>query len=152
LQWNGINLNIAAGIEDGVIAYWNPEWNLMKNKDIPCLKVQKEFLNFDDHSEDFVKPIEHFNWKLGKTYFEKGFMNPGVKVDHLLGEDGVQVKLTLPNNKVVTSLINRRANPNHTVRLYFPEIVPYLQENHRLNDSLLIEIIDAQTLKILSAD
>jgi len=152
LQWNGVNLNIAAGIEDGVIAYWRPEWNLIRNKDIPCSKVQKEFANVDDHSEDFVKPIEHFNWNLGKTYFEKGFMNPGVKVEHLLGEDGEQVKLTLPNNEVVTSLINRRANSNHTVRLYFPEVVPYLQENHRLNDSLLIEIVDAQTLRILSDD
>ena len=150
LQWNGINLNIAAGIEDGVIAYWQPEWNEMRNRDIPCSKERIEFGAFDDNSEELHEANVRFYWKLGKTYFHTGFMNPGVKVDHLFGKEGDQVTLILPNNESVTSLINRTANSNHTVRLHFRDIVAYLQKNHFLNESLLVEIVNTNTLRILS--
>ena len=146
LQWNGINMNIAAGLEDAVIHHWSPEWNNLKNKDIAC-KKQPNLTATSLIGLEKLKPSNRFSWKLGPTYFNYGYMNPGMIVDDYFGDSGEKVRLTMNNGVVFESIIDRRANLNKTVRLKFNGIVQQLQESYNLGDVLNIEIVSKNELK-----
>jgi hypothetical protein len=146
LQWNGINMNIAAGLEDAVINHWSPEWNKLKNKEIPC-KKQPNLIATSLISLEKLKPSNRFSWKLGQTYFNHGYMNPGMIVDNFFGDSGEKVQLTMNNGDVFESTIDRRANLNKTVRLKFNGIVKHLQKSYNLGDVLNIEIVSKNVLK-----
>ena len=146
LQWNGINLNIAAGLEDALIDTWRPEWNFLPNNQIPC---SDNISLLSTSADESVIPTGtmRFTWKLGKTYYNSGFLNPGVKVDQYFGQVGEIVRLTAKNGEVYESAIDRTANVNKTARLKFSGIVPYLSKNYHQDDILNIEIVDINELK-----
>jgi hypothetical protein len=139
LQWGGYNLNLPAGLEDSLIFSFKPEWNNTHGI-IRSTLAELEDQNSIQDTENIAKeslpsfkkseiPYGSFKWRLGETYFNYGFMNPGVKVDSCFGAAGENVNLIFPDNKIFKSVINRTANSNHTVRLHFPDCVDYFKKN-----------------------
>jgi len=153
LQWNGINLNIPAGIEDAVIDHWRPEWNFIRNSATPC-NDKRVTSNLNMETNNPASPIKAeskvlFKWTLGKTYYRTGYMNPGVKVDEWFGQAGENVQLFLPNGAVYEATIDRNANLNKTVRLGFNGIIPFLRENFTENQEVFIEILEKNKLRLV---
>lgn len=155
LQWGGFNLNVAAGLEDDLILKLRPEWNNTHGLAKTTLAELEDSLPvnnnqyFGSENFDLNRVIGFFNWKLGQTYYNTGYMNPGVSVDDCFGKAGEIVELQFENGPSFTSLINRSANRNGTVRLHFNESVKYLKENFPFNASLEILIQDVNKLLVL---
>lgn len=164
LQWQGYNLNIAAGIEDSLINGLKPVWNLhgVKNSS-KILNTQEEIELFNDSNnipqitndinDEIIFPNEdnpiYFNIILGNTYYNsiQGFMNPGVQASMYLGEHGENSTLTLENNVVLHSNINRTANNNGAVRFHWGlELMQFYQNNFNLNDILKFQITGPNTI------
>jgi len=169
LQWQGYNLNIAAGIEDSLINGLRPEWNLHGTKNSNKILNSQEEIEFiiDTNSKSINLPPNqtinldnniiypnddtpiYFNVVLGVTYYEsaQGFMNPGVEASLYLGNNGDPATLTLENNIVLNSIINRTANSNGSVRFHWGwELMNFYQNNFNRNDILTFQIIDPQTI------
>jgi hypothetical protein len=134
-------VDLAAGLEDSMIDRFDPPWNGGKTE---TEKVEEETTVATDHDATEPAPAEidsesessvaevstaqapakkpctgTVQIKLGKTYWDTGFMNPGTIVDKLLGEHGQPVTIQLGwNGKTATRTIDRNANPNGTVRIY----------------------------------
>ncbi len=171
LQWKGFNLNIAAGIEDSLIQGLKPKWNIHGNTNsVKLLNTEEELElivelndnelnippNHNNELSDFEVPPGdgiYFKIKLGKTYYEsnQGFMNPGVTASLYLGEHGENSTLYLPNSMELTSTINRTANNTNAVRFHWgAALSQFYRNNFNLNDTLLFEIIDRNTIKFIS--
>jgi hypothetical protein len=160
LQWGGYNLNLPAGLEDGLIVSFRPEWN---NTHGGLLKTSsEEFEDFDTQNnesdtanevqkniDDCVNPCGTFEWKLGETYYNTGFMNPGVTVDQCFGREGEIVELHFPNGNIYRSEINRKANKNGTVRLRFNSAVIYIQSSYNIGEILEIKICEKNKLFVI---
>jgi hypothetical protein len=160
LQWGGFNLNLPAGLEDSLIFSFKPEWNNTHGiirSTLGELEDQNTIQDTEDISfgpsaifKRCQVPCGSFKWRLGETYFKYGFMNPGVKVDSCFGPAGENVNLIFPDNKIFTSVINRTANNNHTVRLHFPECVDYFTKNkYQLGQIIEIQICPDNNLFVM---
>jgi len=125
LQYGTYSINLAAGLEDALIKDLEPEWNGGKfgKKQTESAELEKEALDIPKPTtKDYKTPVNtsefKFDFTLQKTYFDKGFINVGVKGSEHLGQHGDLVTLFLGNEHfVVTSKINRTANLNHSVRV-----------------------------------
>ena len=157
LQWGGYNLNLPAGLEDSLIYSFKPDWN---NTHGICKTTLADFEdeliieNLKDgeilsNAPNCDSPCGIFNWTLGITYYNHGFMNPGVGVDHCFGQIGELVVLNFPDGTQFHSIINRTANNNGTVRLHFIQAVEYLQNHYNIGDILMIQICTNHQLFVL---
>jgi hypothetical protein len=167
LQWQGYNLNIAAGIEDSLINGLKPEWNLHGTNNLnKILNTQEEIELLIDSNN--TPPVHHnnlndnntnpnndnsiyFTVKLGDTYYNKkqGFMNPGVQASMYLGNEGEMAYLTLNNNVILNSSINRTAN-NGAVRFHWGiELMNFYQTNFNFNDTLLFKVNDKNKISFV---
>lgn len=132
LRWGEFELNIAAGLEDSLIAELQPRWNGGKTRAI----TESEMIERDvfaaplgnDVSGALPKASFHmaryvigdFEIELGKTYYTQGIINPGAKVSDKIGADGESmiVRLGWEDTQGVQITINRRANLNGSPRLF----------------------------------
>lgn len=144
-NWGKFNINLAAGLEDSLIAEFYPDWNggrtETETREISDLKNLRM-----NHSQNI------FTIKLGETYFNYGYINPGVKYSHLLGHDGEQLTIKHQNNVITTCNINRTANGSpRLVRLHGgrPLVEFYHLRNFSLGQIIQIEILDKNTICIL---
>lgn len=129
LNWGGFNLNIASGLEDSLVYEISPEWNRAGTR---VVTASEELEN--DAPINLTMP---FNIKLGKAYFNFGYMNPGTEISNHMGDEGDKVELKLPNGTKLSSKIDRTSNTNAAARLYFGKILAnYYQSNYKLGDTL----------------
>ena len=157
LQWGGYNLNLPAGLEDSLIYSFKPEWNNthgISKTTLADLEDEFKIDNLRDKStlqtnSKCETPCGIFNWTLGVAYYNHGFMNPGVGVDHCFGAIGELVTLNFPDGMQFHSTINRTANNNGTVRLHFVHAVQYLQNHFNIGDILTIQICANHQLFVL---
>jgi len=161
LQWGGYNLNLPAGLEDSLITSFKPEWNNTHGVAKTTLAELEDEIIFpdivesakDDNNKSLgscIKPCGKFLWKLGDTYYNYGFMNPGVKVDTCFGQADEIVTLIFPDGIKFKAAINRTANANHTVRLHFIQAVSYIQKNYLQNQILEIKICENNQLFVIN--
>ncbi len=157
LQWGGYNLNLPAGLEDSLIYSFKPEWNNTHGISKTTLADFEDELKIDNTEDNgnlstaknCDSPCGIFNWKMGATYYNHGFMNPGVGVDHCFGQAGELVTLYFPDGRQFHSAINRNANSNGTVRLHFVRAVEYLQNHYQIGDVITIQICANHQLVVL---
>jgi hypothetical protein len=157
LQWGGYNLNLPAGLEDSLIYSFKPDWNNTHGIPKTTLEDFEDEIEIDNLINQTISPNTKncnsicgaFNWKLGETYYNHSFMNPGVGVDHCFGQIGEIVTLIFPDGTQFQSPINRTANNNRTVRLHFIQAVEYLQNHYNLGDILMIQICPNNQLFVL---
>lgn len=93
-----------------------------------------------------------FQIKLGKIYYTKGFINPGVGVDKHLGRHGDPIDIEFDDGtNTITSRINREANTNHTVRIYGGvELVRWFQEHFSQWDNVHARVLDKNRIRLQS--
>ena len=85
---------------------------------------------------------------LHKTYYDKGFFNLGVEVDRFVQKSGGPIKLRLGRAKrELTAKIDRNCNQNRTPRILGgPELRNWFQENFKLKDTVVVEIVSPSEL------
>jgi hypothetical protein len=156
LQISGFYINLAAGLEDSLIDKFKPEWN-GKNKiandlsdNVELIDEQEEsVLNNQTVNTNEFKPLEasRFTITLGNTYYNQGFINPGVGVDDQLGYHGEEIRIIL-EDRYILSKINRNATPAHTVRIQenVAVIARWFQTNFNFRDTVTAYVIDRHTI------
>lgn len=135
-HYGDFNINLAAGLEDDLIAKLNPEWNgrllegyksvernssQAEEPDVIATAVQSEVqhqMRGVSFSGSESIPENCFILKLHKAYFNSGFFNVGVRYQKLFGDDLEEIRIScedLPHE--FTGYINRTANNNRTPRI-----------------------------------
>ena len=150
LRWGEFELNIAAGLEDSLIAQLSPQWNGRTGHSImtESEQIERESLNIHHISDEApasgkvgadVKATGTFTIKLGETYYQDGIINPGVKVKHLLGghDEEIWLRLGRDDSKGVQTTINRKAVASDSPRLKArKEVAAWFQKNFKLGDTV----------------
>lgn len=141
LLYGDFHLNLAAGLEDSVIATLSPEWN-----GSPTAVVETA------PSPASEQPVAEFEFTLQKTYFQSGFFN--VSVDHtsLFAGDGEQVDIFCGNAKTpVIGTINRRANANAAPRVMGGTLLrDWFQSNSSLMATVRVNVNTPNEIRIRS--
>ncbi len=94
-----------------------------------------------------------FEITLGQAYYHHGFINPGRAVSSLLGLDGDPIQIAFEDGTdPVLSTINRKANPNGTVRIVGRnrQIAEWFQCNFRLGEVAEAKVLDANHILLMS--
>ena len=137
IRWGEYNLNIPSGLEDSLVFNLSPEWNKSgKNK----LLTSSETIEKELFKNDISEEIYHsFKIKLGKTYYHKGYINPGLKSSEFFKKDGVVfIKI---ENELLESKIDRESNKNGSVRLYFGrKLSDWYKKKYEINDTILVNL------------
>lgn len=151
LCWGSYNINLAAGLEDALVQTLKPKWNGNQNLSFVTSTSEIESDVESDLSEPSDKIIlSRFNVNLLTAAYEQGFINPGRAVDHLLGSHDSIMKMTI-GDRVFETRINRTANSNGTVRLYFGQ--PYaeiIRANFQYADVISFAIFGPGEIKLIT--
>ncbi|MCG9879577.1 MAG: hypothetical protein MH472_03170 [Bacteroidia bacterium] len=89
--------------------------------------------------------------KIGKTYHSQSFFNIRIMYNELIGANNEAIKLQLGNDEknIITTRIDRTSNLNKTPRIYGGlKMKEWLQSNYKLNEVMIVEIINPHFLKI----
>jgi hypothetical protein len=145
LQWGGFSINLPAGLEDALVNKLKPIWNIAGTGGQRIItsteELEEEIVNPDQNPDNIDDVLTSFKIKLGEAYYNQGFMNPGVKASDYLGDHNEQVILILPGGKELKSRIDRNANPNGSVRIYFgQQLSNWFQQNYRFGGSLTASV------------
>jgi hypothetical protein len=162
-QYGDFEINLAAGLEDSLIGGFLPPWN-GKDRGQPITEdAEREEAEESETKVDASAAVDipppptaspspapvSFTVKLGATYYHKGFLNPGVEASRFLGNDGEPVRVRMGDD-VVVSKIDRRANPNGTVRAVGgnSQIARWFQEHFKEGDTVQGRVIDPHTIQL----
>ncbi|MBB3175613.1 hypothetical protein FHR90_003475 [Endobacter medicaginis] len=161
LRYGDFPINIAAGLEDGLIEAFNPPWNKSGGRGAPALTEDAE-REVDDAEPAELAPVPTdaeesaattdgvpFTVELGDTYLSKGHLNLGRFASPHLGENGEVIKVILGRpDKFIISKINRTANRTGNVRLVgnHRHIADWLRERYVLGDTLHCRVLDRNTV------
>lgn len=146
LRWGEFELNIAAGLEDSLIAELDPPWNGKAGKPVTeSAMIEEEALHLDKLRLK-APPLQLaglpiFKIKLGDKYYHDGFINPGVDVSHFFGKDRdtLLLRLGADDARGVETYIDRKANKTGSPRIYGrKQTARWFQEHFKLGD-----IVDA---------
>lgn len=149
LKWGDFNLDVAAGLEDDIILRWSPEWN--KDKSLPNQERQEDYSPDLSEEVEFDNSNPSFIWKLGKTYFEKGYLNIPTYYSDLIGDEGRVLIMRFRSSPDTSyqSIINRSAVKNGTPRLRFKDALPFIHQHYILDSQLSVEIVGPYELLII---
>jgi hypothetical protein len=161
-HYGAFHLNLAAALEDSIIAVLNPEWNGGKklvvddvedvDPDVVFAPVQLPQRTPEPTPLPLPLPraTQAFFVKMGATYFEKGFFNIGVDGGGSLGEDGETIELYLGNMATpALGTINRRANLNGTPRIFGGKrLRQWVQETMKQDDTMTVEVLTPTAIRL----
>lgn len=167
LRYADFEINLAAGLEDSLIHAFDPPWN-GKDKGQPISEdAEREeaeeseaekpdaaaIANVWPGPQTFGPALASFTVQLGPTYYQKGFLNPGVEISRFLGKDGDPIRVLFSDGShTVVSKINRTANRTGAVRVVGSnqQIARWFQEHFREGDSLQGRVVDPHTILLLA--
>lgn len=105
MHYGQFHLNLAAALEDSIIAKIKPSWNGGEKRKVSKPNPPQPVLG-------------QFQFQLQPTYFDRGFFNVPVSGAHYLGQDGQTIDVFCgTSSRPIKALINRRANGNGTPRV-----------------------------------
>lgn len=153
-RYGDFHLNLAAGLEDSIIAVLQPEWNGGKKSridgmenvvDTPAVLPQPEPIPAIDGD-----PVKVLRVKVGATYFDKGFFNVGVEGTDVLGADGQTIELYCGKATVpLLGTINRRANLNGTPRIFGGKALrDWIHANLARDAVMRVEVLTPTALRL----
>lgn len=156
MSFAGFRINLAAGLEDSIIERLSPPWNGGKGNEKRTESSEiEEDLSLAGSGVEAVRvrpaSLGGFDIKLGKTYWNTGFMNPGNDVSHLLGKDGDEVLIQLGlGGRSIMRTIDRRANTNASPRIYGgAEVRDWWQRHFQPGAEVRAEIIGPNHIVLL---
>lgn len=156
LNFGDFRINIAAGLEDTLIAEYEPDWNYNGKKKMNQKKGKTEIkTDYDSPTSRTIYNDNEFENKfvvaLGKKYYNDGFFNVRVKHSDFFGEDLSKIKIQLGENSsnYCIGKINRTANRNGTPRKFAgAKYKKWIQENFERGDLFHVKIIDSDYIKL----
>lgn len=160
LQYGGFDINLAAGLEDTLILAFNPPWNGGGRGQAVSETVELETNEASDGAELPVSgsndleprpPIGEFKIRLGRTYYEKGIVNPRTKVSHLFGADHEPIIVRFSDGSpAISRKIDRRANQG-AVRLVGNNqaMASWFQTHFGLDDLVTARILSPNDVEFL---
>lgn len=163
LRYSEFEINLAAGLEDSLIDKFDPPWNggdrgrrITENAE---REAEEEKVSSGADTAGVIgdtsiprittESSASFNIKLGQTYYEFGFINPGVEASRHLGNHGDPVRILFDDGcDPIISTINRTANRSGGVRIVGNNrhIAQWFQEHFNLGDTIQGCVIDAHTI------
>ena len=166
LRYGVFDVNLAAGLEDALIAEFDPPWN-GRERGLPISEeAEREEAEEDATSAepDRAEPdptatgplqpaLASFEIKLGQAYFEQGLINPGVDASHHLGRDGEPIQVSFDDgSETVLSAINRTANTSGSVRVVGRnrQIATWIQRHFRRGDVVQARVLGPNHILLLS--
>lgn len=153
LQYCGFQIDLAAGLEESLISGFKPPWNSFEARRPITEEAEREAS--EESADGAVTPGDlkgfqpgtnppvKFQITLGETYYNQGFINPGVAASKALGQHGEPVIIYLGDEtEQVDSFINRTANINGSVRIIGnnASIAKWFQKHFKLQDKVVGEI------------
>ncbi|OQY74275.1 MAG: hypothetical protein B6D44_04800 [Ignavibacteriales bacterium UTCHB2] len=151
LKYGDFSVNLAAGLEDSLIAKIKPNWNfqgktrLIIDKKDEEIKVKNLRINTTVKKENIIK------LNLSKSYYSKGFFN--IKKEHsdYFGADKNRIEIYLgrKKQKCVKGYIDRTSNSNNSPRIHGgKELKEWLQNNFDQGSEIKIGIISKYSIII----
>ena len=163
LQYAQFDIDLAAGLEDALIADFKPGWNGRGEKN--C--VLTEGAEREEMAEGAGTPpsgsgqamptrtmpaMAEFKIALGEAYYNQGLINPGIGPSHYLGGHGELIEIVFEDGaRSVTSSINRNANGNGSVRVvgHNKSIADWFKRNYRWGDIVAARVLTANQILLL---
>ncbi|WP_282054518.1 hypothetical protein [Maribacter luteus] len=127
-------------------------WSKLENYDIlrsyKWNKRQMDILSiFFTDDDDSKIECKTYKIKIGKDYWEKGYLTPPKKALSSLPPEGTRIILRPRNKKeIICNLVN---NPNKRI-LSNLELKDYIQQNFEIGDTLEFEMVGDNKMKILN--
>lgn len=166
LNYGEFQIDLAAALEESLIRRLNPPWNggdgrpaisedaereiLMENDDRDSVMQEEAISSGLPPTENQVRTqIVDFRIDLGKTYYNHGFINPGVAMTNRVGRNDEPVRIYLGSwDRYVDSKINRDANPNESPRFVGNNrnIADWFQSEFKMGDVVEASVIDPNTV------
>jgi hypothetical protein len=145
LHYGQFHVNLAAGLEDNIIAVLNPEWNGSPQRVVPAAM---------ESLEDQRQIVDSFSILLYKTYFNSGFFNVPVLHSQSLGADGEQIDIfcgQMPSP--ITGSINRRCNATNAPRIMGGAgLRDWLQKNAKVTDEISVSVYSPNEILVSTSD
>ncbi|MBL4620596.1 MAG: hypothetical protein JKX88_10925 [Marinicaulis sp.] len=110
--------------------------------------------NTKPETKSSMKPSfnPHFELKIGKAYYNQGFINVGVSFAKYFGNHNTSIEIYLGNyENSVSGHVNRTANSNGTPRIMGGVSVrDWIQKNTRIGDYIGVEILSQKEICLKS--
>jgi hypothetical protein len=163
LHYGAFHINLAAGLEDGLIAKINPEWNGQREVENASMitdeaTVGVNALNINSTSpipsDEMISPISDVNPKftltLHRTYFNQGFFNVSIDCQHYFGSDLEKINIYCGSEQLqIIGYINRTANTNGTPRIMGgAQLKQWIQKSATEMGSLNVEIVAQNSIRL----
>lgn len=167
LRYADFEINLAAGLEDSLIRAFDPPWNGRERGQPITEEAEREEAEeteaepTDAALADDIQPearasataLATFTVVLGPTYYDKGFLNPGVEASRHLGKDGDPIRILFDDgSEPVISRINRTANRTGAVRVVGrnQQIAIWFQRRFKEGDTVQGRVLDPHSILLLA--
>ena len=164
-QYADFEINLAAGLEDSLIRAFDPPWNGRQRGQPISEETERE--EAEETESQGASPVNNvlprpaasgttlasFSIVLGSTYYNKGFLNPGVEASRSLGKDGDPIRIVFSDgSQPIVSKINRTANRSGAVRIVGgnQRIAEWFQEHFREGDTVQCRVLDPHTIALVT--
>lgn len=167
LRYADFEINLAAGLEDSLIRAFDPPWNGRERGQPITEEAEREEAEeteagpTDAVRADDIQPdakasapaLATFTVVLGPTYYDKGFLNPGVEASRHLGKDGDPIRIRFSDgSQTVVSKINRTANRTGAVRVVGgnSQISRWFQKHFKEGGTVQGRVVDPHTIELFA--
>ncbi|NJN83523.1 MAG: hypothetical protein HC802_15400, partial [Caldilineaceae bacterium] len=129
LQYGDFHVNLAAGLEESILATLQPEWNIPPQESQRTITVESDGVVRGDavstravqprarHALDERQEPPKFSFAIGPMQMTGGLFDvPALYSDYVAGE-GRPVQIHIGENPPITGYVNRRANINRAPRI-----------------------------------
>lgn len=164
-NYGGFHVNLAAGLEDSLIASLNPSWNGVQRKINDLSGHSKEESSSTTRPvvyEEFPiaqkKPAEtnstdvnlKFQFQLHKTYYNQGFFNVPVAFMDAFGNDHERIEISCGKHAtLIDGHINRSVNKTNSPRIMGgSQLAHWFKNSKNLDDQIEVTVITPNSINL----
>lgn len=151
MHYGDFHINLAAGLEDSLIAIIKPDWNGgQPSPKAVAAEIEESGLEASGIEELSAPASYSFEFKLQPTYFAKGFFNVVKEHSASFGEDGQQIEIFCGDSLTpLTGVINRRANENGTPRILGgAQLRNWIQSVFAEGDNVTVDVYSPVSIRL----
>lgn len=160
LHYGGFHLNLAAGLEDGLISEISPPWNGKPGgkkvaRPISSKSDEEVSESLNQKTDEVTSQVVNknsnkisFQFKVRTTYYNQGFFNVPVKYMDAFGSDRDRIEIYCgEGQELVQGYINRSVNPNNTPRIMGgTQLRQWFYENSEIDKPVDIEVLSPKSI------
>jgi hypothetical protein len=170
LRYGGFDINLAAALEDSLIAEFKPPWSGRERGHAITEEAERELVEeaalpigtasgaptalpiAPEPESPIPVGVASFQITLAETCYRQGLINPGVDASRYLGDDGDPIAISFGDgSEPVTSHIDRTANKSGAVRVVGRNrlIAQWFQKHFSEGDIVEARILDRHHILLL---